>query len=127
MIISKEINTYFLSASSDAGSLRPAGGGTFGSIPEAVTAPTQIAVNTCVHLALIYDGSTFYLCVNGNKVVCRTRWYPGRVLSISVGDLHRSPGAVFDSSPLRMQLLGGRPLRVYAQAARYPVPVFFSF
>jgi Concanavalin A-like lectin/glucanases superfamily/VanZ like family len=121
LVISKEINAYFLAASSDAGPLTPAGGGTFGAIPEAVTAPMPIAMNTWGHLALTYDGSTFSLSVNGNRVVCRTRWYPGRVLSISVGDLHLSPGVVFDSSGLRMPLLEGWPLRVYAEATPHPV------
>jgi hypothetical protein len=121
LLIRKEINAYFLTAGSDAGPLKPAGGGTFVAIPEDVTVPTPIAANIWVHLALTYDGSTFYLYVNGNQVVCRTSWYPGRVFGISVGDLHLSPGTVFDSSELRMQLLEGAPLRVHAQAARHPV------
>jgi hypothetical protein len=123
-IIKKEIDAYFLTASSDAGPLKPAGGGTFGSILDAVKAPTAISVNIWVHLALTYDGSTFCLYMNGNQVVCRTRWYPSRVFSISVGDLHLSPDTVFDASKLHMlhmRLLEGIPLRVHAQAARHPV------
>jgi hypothetical protein len=120
-VVKKEIDAYFLTASSDEGFLRPAGGGTFGSLIDTVEASTPISVNAWVHLALTYDGSTLCLYVNGNQVVRRTRWYPGRVLSISVGDLLLSPGAVFDSSALRMQLLGGAPLRVHAQAVRHSI------
>jgi hypothetical protein len=121
LAIKKEIDTYFLAASSSADFLQPAGGGAFWSIPEAVKAPTPIAANTWVYLTLTYDGSTFCLYVNGNQIACQTRWYPGDVLSVSVGDIHLSPGAVFDSSRLRTGLYEGAPLRVYAQAARHTV------
>jgi hypothetical protein len=125
-VIKKEIDTYFLAVSSYGDPLHPAGGGTFWAQPEGVMAPAAIATNTWVHLALTYDGTTFCLYVNGNQVACQTRWYPGDVRSVSVGDLHLSPGVVFDSSGLRRGLLEGVPLRVDAQAARhavaYPLP-----
>jgi hypothetical protein len=120
-VIKKEIDAYFLTASSDTGLLRPAGGGTFGSILDAVKAPKPILVNTWVHLALTYDGSTLCLYVNGNQVAWRARWYPGRVISIAVGDLRLSPGAAVDSSELRRRLLGGVPLRIQARAPYHPV------
>lgn len=121
LVVKKEIDAYFLTASSEEGFLRPAGGGTFGSLVDTVEAATPIAVNAWGHLALTYDGATLCLYVHGNQVVCRARWYPGRVLSISVGDLLLSPGAVFDSSALHMRLRGGAPLRVRAQAVRHPI------
>jgi VanZ like family/Concanavalin A-like lectin/glucanases superfamily len=126
-VLKKEIDTYFLTVSSDVGSMRPAGGGAFWSMPEGVKAPMPIAANTWVYLALTYDGSTFCLYVNGNQVVCQTHWYPGDVFRASVGDLRLTPGSVFDSSRLRIGLLEGEPLRVYGQAAPDPVahPLLF--
>jgi hypothetical protein len=120
-VIMKEIDHYFLTVSSYGAPLHPVGGGAFWTKPEGVKAPTAIAENTWIHLALTYEGSMFCLYVNGNQGTCRTRWYPGDVVSVSVGDRYLAPGAVLDSSRLRRELLGGAPLRVDTQAARHTV------
>ena len=120
-VLKKEVDAYYLTASSDAGPLRPAGGGTFGSISESVAAPRSIAVNTWGHLALTYDGCSLALYTDGILVAERTLWYPGRLLSVALDAESLAPGALPDSLGFSERLLAGGVLRVSVEASRQPV------
>jgi hypothetical protein len=67
-IMQRQWDAYFLNASTDAGPLRPGGGGTFGSSLAYVVGPSASPVGSWTHLALTYDGSLLRLYVNGVQV-----------------------------------------------------------
>jgi len=115
-VVQKEVDAYFLHASSDAGALRPAGGGTFGGFIDSIKAPTAIPVKAWTHLALTYDGAILRLYVNGSQVASHTRWSRDRVLDASVGGLTVHPGLLPHSPELRQRLLAGAPIQVQALA-----------
>ena len=114
-IVQKEFDAYFLSASSEAGALKPGGGGTFGSSTENVAASSAVPTNAWTHLALLQ------LYINGSPATRRLRWHPGRVLDASLDGLAIPAGASAESAQLRERFLSGTPLRVHAVAGP-PVP-----
>jgi hypothetical protein len=71
--VQRDPGAYFLYASSSYGSLRPEGGGTFSGRWASLSSHTAIPVNRWTHLALIYDGTTLQLYVNGVQAASQTR------------------------------------------------------
>jgi glucose/arabinose dehydrogenase/fibronectin type 3 domain-containing protein len=71
-VLQRQTDAYYLNASSGAGALRPAGGGTFGSGSSGtLIGPTAIPVSTWTHEALTYDGTTMRLYINGVEAVSK--------------------------------------------------------
>jgi hypothetical protein len=71
-ILQRETAAYFLHASYDQGTLRPATGGTFaGNNFVAAPASNAIQVNSWVHLASTYDGTTLRLYADGTQIAER--------------------------------------------------------
>ena len=70
-IVQREVDAYFLHASSDAGPLRPAAGGTIGGSVPYITGPAANPVDAWTHLALTYDGSALRMYVNGTLASSR--------------------------------------------------------
>jgi len=72
-ILQRETDAYTLNASSDAGPLFPAGGGTFGGSGTWINGTSGSPVNAWTHVALTYDGATLKLYVNGVQVASTPR------------------------------------------------------
>jgi glycopeptide antibiotics resistance protein len=116
-VLQKEYDAYFLFANARAGTLRPGGGGTFGSSTETMAVPTPVPTNTWTHVAVTYDGAASQLYLNGSLVMRRLRWYPGRIVETAVDGLTIPAGLVTDSRQVRARLLAGAPVRVMAIVA----------
>ena len=85
-VIQKEVDTYFLDASSNS-ARRPATGGTYGSTVTWIAGPNTIPVNSWTHLASTYDGANIRLYVNGTQVatVARTGSIAVSALPVWIG------------------------------------------
>jgi len=113
-VVHKDRDAYFLSAGSDDGPLRSAGGGSFGGQVESVRASTVLPVNAWSHLAVTYDGATLVLYVNGRTVVSERRWSSARLLEASVGGIRLDAGGN-DDDTLRTNLIAGAAVALRLQ------------
>jgi hypothetical protein len=73
-IVDKNVDGYYLMASSDQGN--PAGGGTFTAGNQNTFGPSTLAVNVWTHLAATFDGVTVRLYVNGVQVASQAQTTP---------------------------------------------------
>src|SRR5213076_1255747 len=82
-VIDKNVDRYYLMASSDQGN-RPAAGGTWTAGNQNTVGPSGLAVNTWTHLAATFDRATVRLYVNGVQVASQAQTTP---LTTSTGTL----------------------------------------
>jgi chitodextrinase len=71
-VMQREVDAYFLNASTSAGALRPGGGATINGGVSTVTGPTAVPVGVWTHLAITHDGTTLTFYVNGTAVATQS-------------------------------------------------------
>jgi hypothetical protein len=110
-VIEKAGDEYFLYAGVEGSPLVASGGGTFGGANEGADAPRPLAVGKWTHLATTYDGSVISLYVDGEPATRLSRWFAGRVTSLSLADSALASGRV-RSDRIRAALERSATLRV---------------
>ena len=75
-VVQKEVDSYLLHASSDAGAMRPAAGVTIGGSVPTIFSPSALPVGVWSHLAMTYDGPDLRLFLNGVQVSTSPRTGP---------------------------------------------------
>jgi hypothetical protein len=111
-VLHKDGDAYFLSAGSDAGSLRAAAGGSFAGQIESLYDAALLPLHVWSHLAMTYDGGTLVFYVNGEPTAMLHRWSSARLLEASVGSSRIDATGTENEAALRSNLLNGRPIRL---------------
>ena len=114
VIVQKEGDAYFLYFGSDQGPGRVSAGGLFGGRDDGVTVADPVARGVWTHLAATYDGAAVSVWIDGRLGARRTRWFGGRFVRASLGDVALSSGRIPDCDGVRASLFAGAPLRVQA-------------
>jgi VanZ family protein len=127
-IIKREADAYYLMCSSDAGSLRPAGGGSFAGTPCSLRSSGRVEPGQWVYLALTYNGSAFSLYQNGKLLDQMAFWQGDDVMAASVGRLNLLTQGRSSCPGLGSSLAQGTPLNLtvaisHAPFASRPLPL----
>jgi hypothetical protein len=125
-VIAHDGSTYYLTASSEEGWFRAAGGGVFGGSNAETRLLDPLPSGTWTHVATTYDAEAIRIFVNGTPAVTRRRWSPHRPVKMSLGGIDLPFGPVAELGRLRDALLGDVRLHVTVicgplQAAAEPV------
>jgi len=107
-VLDKNVDGYYLMASSDPNN-RPAVGGTWTGGNQNTAAPTALALNAWTHLAATFDGATVRLYVNGAQVASQAQTTP---LATTTGTLQIGG----DSYPNEFFAGGIDEVRIYNRA-----------
>lgn len=105
-VIAHAGDSYFLSASSEAGALRSVGGGRFASLNDEARLARRIPDKQWRHLALTYDGQAIRLYVDGDVAETTLRWSSHRHERLSLNGHNLPFGPVANRNQVRAALMG---------------------
>ena len=104
-IIARDGDVYYLTASSDAGRLRAAGGGHFGGVPVFSRLVRPLPSRKWTHVALTYDGQDMRMYVNGTLAILKRQWSSHTAHSMELNGGRLPYGLLEDPSALHRALL----------------------